>query len=264
MNISLSSTITKNIKESANLAMELNLGMEISRIPNYQNIDTEMNSIIKKLQNDLDGFKNFLTLHGMFFDLNIASKDTAIREISRKRFYQSLEVAKSINAKEIVFHSGNKCMKHYVSQEKFINGSIEFWQEAINDFEKAGITAVIENVHEREPEPILQTVVGVNSPYLKCTLDTGHANLFSKVPINVWIETYGKELIHMHIHNNFNKNDDHNSINNGTIDFSTVFASIKKANINPTIIFETFKKENLIEDINYLKEIYGENICLKN
>ncbi len=53
-------------------------------------------------------------------------------------------------------------MKHKISQKKFIEKSVNFWQNFIKDFESAGITAVIENVLEPKPEIILDIVNGVN------------------------------------------------------------------------------------------------------
>lgn len=260
----LSSSVTSNIKDSAILAEELELGIEISRFPNFKNIDKAFNQILAELQKQLQDFSGFKTIHGMFFDQSVASIDPEIRAISQKRHRQSLEAAKAIKADIVVFHSGNKGMKHKVSQEKFKNSSIIFWKEFIKEFEEANITAVIENVLEKDYELILDIITGVDSPNLKASIDTGHANLFSDVKISEWIRAYGKHLHHMHIHNNFGDDDSHYSLLNGNIDFNEVFETLKELDLNPVIVFEIFKKDDLIESLDYFKKTFGDKICLKN
>lgn len=260
----LSSSVTSNLKDSVNIAEELGLGIEISRLPNFKNIDTAFDKILIELQKSLLNFGGRKTLHGMFFDQSVASIDPEIRAISQKRHRQSLEAAKAINADIIVFHSGNKGMKHKVSQDKFKNSSIIFWKDFIKEFEDANITAVIENVLERDPNLILDIISGVDSQNLKASIDTGHANLFSETSIKEWIKIYGKHLHHMHIHNNFGDDDSHNSLLNGSIDFNEIFKTLKELNLNPTIIFEMFKKDDLIESLNYFNKTCGDKLCTKN
>ncbi len=253
-NLLISSSVTSNLKEATILAQELGLGIEVSRFPNFKNIHTEFDNILVELDKNLGNFDGFKSLHGMFFDQSIASIDPEIRAISQKRHKQSLKAAQVIGAEIVVFHSGHKGMKHKVSFDKFKKSSILFWQEFVQEFEKSKITAVIENVLERDYELIREIVSEVNSPYLKASIDTGHANLFSTVDICDWIDAYGNNLHHMHIHNNFGDDDSHYSLLKGTVDFEKIFKQIKLKNINPTVVFEIFKKDDLFESIEYYKK----------
>lgn len=264
MQLSISSSITDSIKDSAKLALNLNMGLEISRFPNFQKIDCEFKNIVMSMQKSLLDYNGFLTLHGLFFDESVASNDPAIKLISQKRHKQSLTAAKAINANTIVFHSGNKGMKHKISQNRFRENSILFWKEFIKEFEDADITAVIENVHERHPHQILDIVKEVNSPYLKVSLDTGHANLFSEIEICDWVKIYGKHLHHMHIHNNFGDDDSHNSLIEGTINFAEIFNTLQKENLSPIIVFEMFTQKNLKESLYLYHQLYGETKCQQN
>lgn len=259
----ISSSISKKLADSVQIAKDLNLGIEISRLPNSINIDTNLDSIVNILKETLYDFNNEITMHGMFFDLSIASQDAAIRQISRKRHSQSLQVAKSINAKTLVFHSGYKAMKHKISQDKFKATSIKFWQEFIKEFEDNHITAVIENVLEPDPTLILDIINGVNSPNLQASIDTGHANLVSGLEISYWIKQYGRHLHHMHIHNNFGDDDAHSSLLNGTLDFQEIFTELSNCNIKPKIVFEIFDKDDLIESLNYFNSYFEDKKCLK-
>lgn len=260
----ISSSISNNLNTSVQIAKDLNLGIEISRLPDFINIDTNFDEIVNKLKMALDSFEDEKTLHAMFFDLSIASQDGAIRHISRKRHSQSLEIAKSINATTLVFHSGYKTMKHKISQDKFKETSIEYWREFIKEFEDSNITAAIENVLEPDPTLILEIINGVNSPNLKASIDTGHANLISSIEVPTWIKQYGNHLHHMHIHNNFGDDDAHSSILNGTLDFEKIFNELIKMDLKPKIVFEIFDKDDLFESVNYFNAYFGDKKCLKS
>lgn len=253
----LSSTVKDNISASAKLAQELELGMEISRIPVYKNPDLSSSQMSEMMREELKGFHNPLSVHAIFSDLNVGSQDKEILRVSDMRYKYSFEVAKGLGAKTLLFHSGNKAMKHDGSQNKFIRNAVKYWSEFIKLFEKSGIVAVIENVHEREPEWCVKIVEEVNSPNLKLALDVGHANLFSELPLTKWVEKYGDKLYHLHIHNNFGKNDDHYSLLNGSVDYKEILTAIKAQNINPQFVFEMFKEEYLRESLEFFLKVWG-------
>ncbi len=264
MRTSISSTISKNINESIAVAKKLNMGIELSRVPNLQGIDTELDNIAAMVKKAFDGFESHRSLHGMFFDLSVSSNDPLIKEVSQKRYRQSLEVGKAMNAEIIVFHSGNKGMKHKQSQEVFRDKSIQFWKEFIKEFEDAGIIAVIENVHECYPAMILDIIKNVGSQNLRASLDTGHANLFSNVQIVDWIDQYKPYLSHMHIHNNMGDDDAHSNLYNGSLDFTKILNKIKSENIDPLIVFEMFNIENIEKSLILFNQIFEDELCKKN
>ena len=78
-NLLISSSAKKTIRESVLLAMELNTGIEISRIPFYGNKNATVKDVVDILKKDLDGFDNRITLHAMFSDLNVAGQDPLLR-----------------------------------------------------------------------------------------------------------------------------------------------------------------------------------------
>lgn len=251
----ISSSAKNTIRESAELAKELNLGIEISRLPFYQKTDTKVEDVCEKLKTDLKDFNGRVTLHAMFSDVNVASQDPILSEIAKQRYRESFEVGRAIKADTILFHTGNKGTKHYGSQEQFKTRYINFWRGFIKNFEEDGITAVLENVFEETPKYCMEILKGVDSPNLKLALDTGHVNIYApKTEVCEWIETYGKNLLHMHIHNNFKENDDHSNLKNGTLDFNKILTHIKRTNINPSFVFEMFKEE----DIRISLEIFNE------
>jgi sugar phosphate isomerase/epimerase len=250
----ISSSAKKTIKDSIALATKLNTGIEISRVPLYKNKDLTLDDTINILLEDLKDFSNRKTLHAMFSDVNVSSQDCLLREIAQKRCYQSFQIGKAIKADTILFHTGNKGTKHYGSISSFQKNFIAFWKDFIVEFENAKIIAVIENVFETSPNFCLKLYEGINSPYFKLAIDTGHVNLYAhETEVTDWIKAYKDRLYHMHLHNNFRENDDHSNLSNGTLNFKEIFDTIKEENLNPSFVFEMFSEE----DINKSMEIYN-------
>lgn len=253
----ISSSAKQTIKESIQLAKELGTGIEISRIPLYKNKELTLEDTINILKSDLEGFKNRKTLHAMFSDVNIASADCKLKEVSEKRCIESFEIGKAIGADTILFHTGNKGTKHYGSIENFKINYINFWKDFIIEFEKAGIIAVAENVFETEPDFCLYLLESIGSDNFKLALDTGHVNLYAQdTTVTDWIKAYGKNLHHLHIHNNFGKNDDHSNLDNGTLNFKEIFAAIKQEDINPSFVLEMFTEEDIRKSIKIFYKEY--------
>lgn len=253
----ISSSAKETIKASSILASELNVGLEISRLPFYKNINISQEEVIESLKEDLKDFHNRITVHAMFSDLNISTQDKELRKIVEKRYIQSYNCAKALGADTILFHTGNKGTLHYGSQILFKRNFISFWKDFIKQFEQDNIIAVIENVFETTPEYCIELTEGVNSNNLKLALDVGHVNLYAQeTKVTDWIKTYGDKLYHLHIHNNFQKNDDHSNLNNGTLNFKEIIKCIKKYSNHPSFVFEMFTEEDIRKSLKIFEEIY--------
>ncbi len=252
----ISSSIYKNdLPKVVKLANALGCGIELSRFK-ICSTDFEKMEAIAKVKADLAGFDGELSLHSYFFDLNVVSRDPEIERISHMRFNQALDIAKELGINTVLYHSGFNSFKHVDYQNEFAELSFAFWSKFVKKVEDYNITAVIENVLESTPASILDVVKEINSPNLRASLDTGHANLYSDISIPEWIRAYKDVLHHMHIHNNFGNDDAHDSILRGTLNFEEIFATIKELNIQPKIVFEIFKEDALVESVNYFNEFF--------
>ena len=254
----ISSSVSKNFEDSVKIATELGCNIEISRFaPSLDDIDSTFTKRIESMKKALFNFKGEISLHGFLFDLSVVSLDPLIREVSIKRFQQSLDAAKYLGAKTVVFHTGyNAFLNHSMYRLMFKEKFTAFWKTFVKQFEYTGITAVIENVQEKSPDFILDVIKEVNSPNLKISLDTGHVNIHSKIPVVEWIQTYNKNLYHMHIHNNYGKDDSHNTLLKGTINIQEVFSTIKNLKLNPKIVFEIFDKDELTESVRFFDSFF--------
>lgn len=253
----ISSTVAfHDFKEAVNIANSLNCGIEISRFGRLADIEGDYEKNKKEYSAILKDFDNEITLHGFFSNLNIAAKDPEICAISRKRYYQSLELAALFDVRTVVFHTCfNNLLKQKKYQEMYFLSNIEFYKDFIKNFEDLGITVTIENVHEPDTVLIRNMIAAINSPNLGATIDIGHCNLHSSIPVSEWIKDYGIMLKHMHFHNNFKDEDSHQSLLKGDIDIKEILKTLKQIQLYPTITFEIFDKEDLFESVEYFNSL---------
>ncbi len=254
----ISSSVYKKFKDSVNFASELGLNLEISRFANnLDDIEETFDIRVEQMKKDLKGFKGELSLHAFLFDLCVVSQDPLVKSVSRKRFEQSLNAAEYLGAKTVVYHTGfNAALKHSLYRMLYKENFIIYWKDFVKSFEDAGITAVLENVQEKNPEFILDVVKTVNSPNLKASIDIGHVNIHSKVPVVDWIKQYNKFLYHMHLHNNYGQDDTHNSLLRGTVNVQEVFQTLYDMKLEPKVVFEIFEPQDVIDSLDCFNNFF--------
>lgn len=253
----ISSSVCKNFEDSVKFANELGTNIEISRFArDLSDIDNTFDSRIITMKKALEGFEGEISIHGFLFDLCVVSLDPMIKKVSQKRYMQTYEAAKVLGAKTVLFHTGfNAPLKCEDYRRSFRKNFIAYMKDFVKNFEDSDMVMVLENVQETSPAFILDIIENVGSPNLKASLDIGHANIHSDIPVTQWIKTYGKNLYHMHIHNNYGDDDSHFSLLDGNIDAKEVFRTVLECGLNPKIVFEIFEKEAVKESIALLNEV---------
>ncbi len=256
----ISSTVSyHNFRDAVNIAQELNCGIEISRFGKLSEMDENFEKNKIEYRSILNDFEGDVTLHGFFSNLNVAAKDPLIKEVSIKRYNQTLELASYFDVKKVVLHTClNNLLKQKSYHEMFFISNIEFFKEYIKTFEDLGIIIGMENVHESNPDYIRNLIAAINSPSFKATLDIGHCNLHSEIPPSDWIKEYGIMLSHLHFHNNFKDEDSHSSLLKGSIDIKEILKTLKELQLCPTVTFEIFDYDELVESVKYFNDLCDE------
>jgi len=109
----------------------------------------------------------------------------------------------------------------------YVDRSAEFWTE----FAKIcpdGFSVHVENVYDDRPDDILSLNRKLENTKIGITLDIGHANIFSKIPVWEWIEAYGNRLTHVHLHDNNGEEDEHLPLGQGSIDLDRVIVALEE------------------------------------
>ncbi len=178
------------------------------------------------------------TIHAPFFDLNPASSDKDIQNITAQRFEQTIDFATDIEADRIVFHPGYDPWRYARTPDAWLENSLEFWPNLVTRAVKTDILLCLENIFDTRPDPLVELLQNINSPNLRHCFDIGHWFLFSKTPIEDWFDRLGPFLSHLHLHDNRGRGDDHRPIGKGKIRFSEFFEQLQKIDSAPTVTLE--------------------------
>ncbi|MFQ5891225.1 MAG: sugar phosphate isomerase/epimerase family protein [Candidatus Methanofastidiosia archaeon] len=245
-------------------AKEYDYNLEIASFAYSNLLDTNWQKILKDHQQKLHDFKGIISLHGAFQDLIIHSRDNKIREVAKDRIFQNLDIAKVLNAKYVVFHGNfNPLITHESYKQNWIEQNVSFWSKVLDKYQ---IVVLLENLWESRPDIYRKLLDRVNSSRLKICFDMGHANIFSKAPLEEWIAVLREGIVYMHVNDNEGDIDNELVPGEGNINWHEYSDQIEKYQIAPGIVFEVGTLEKTIQSLKYFREkniyplnVYGSN-----
>lgn len=226
------------LSESIKLSREYNTAFEYNDFFNpaiYQDVEETRRRI--DTYKSIDRDKSNDTLHGVFYDIAMASTDDVIRHRSRVLMEQSIETALMLGCKGVVFHTG---ILASLWQEKYLNAWVDnasaYFENLGNEY--SSIDIYIENTFEKEPWPLVKLMNNLSkTPNLKICLDYAHASL-TKTPIENWIQEMKPFLGHMHTNDNDLLNDLHMAPGKGNINYKRFKELILENSIDTNILLE--------------------------
>jgi len=163
----------------------------------------------------------------------------------------------------LVVHPGSK-IKNEKMRKKRREKSEKSLEEILNFCEHWKIKIALENTLPGKTGDniieILELVKKFNSKYLGICLDTGHCNITSSLyhHSNVFeclpeIKDY---LCHLHIHDNFGKDDEHSLPYEGNINWKEFLNSLKNIGYKGIFMFELRKREKNEKMIKNISELF--------
>ena len=173
------------------------------------------------------------TLHGAFIDLVVQSTDSLIRDASRKRVYQSMEIAQELGVRGVVFHTG--LIPNYKDEsymKSWRDGCVRFWRKVLEDFPEQSV--YIENMFDMDASGMaaLGEAMKDQERFGLC-LDYAHAVIFGRgATLENWYQHTAPYVRHMHINDNNRKYDQHRPLGQGSIDWVR-FGEILQNHMNP-------------------------------
>lgn len=194
-----------------------------------------------------------LSIHAPFMDLSPGAVDSKVREVTISRFSSILDIAEILKPVTIVFHSGYEKWKYAHKIDVWLEGSMKTWPELIKRAQKLGVRIAIENIFEDEPSNLAILMRELHSENFGLCFDTGHCNLFSKVPLSEWLDILSPYIFELHLHDNDKTFDSHLPIGDGTFDFDLFFKRLRDIDCLYTI--EAHTPERVIKSIERLKAI---------
>ena len=240
----------ENIEKSLELAKKYNAVFEYNDFfkPDVFENEEILNERIN-FYKGLDRDRSKDTLHGIFLDLCIASMDTTIREYSKKRIAQSMEIADKLGVKGVVFHTG---LIGGLTVDYYINGWVNAAAELFTNLGKTypHIMIYLENSFEFSPDAFLKLMDKVKDvSNVRICLDYGHAAL-TLTSMEEWVGQLAPYIAHMHVNDHDLKADLHLAPGEGDIDFCKFKALMEKYNVSVSTLLEVngiLKQEKALE-----------------
>ena len=243
-----------NMEESLRLSKEYNANFEYNDffLP-FVLDDEEKKKEIIDFYKSIDRDRSEDTMHGAFLDVTLHSTDDRIREVSELRVRQSMEIAKELGIRGVVFHTNMIAnFKDAVYMKKWVDTNVAFYKKLLQEY--PGIYVFVENMFDFDPDMLLALAKEMGSePHFGICLDYAHATI-SKVEAKKWFEVLKPYIKHMHINDNDLKNDLHMAIGTGNINYKELKELLESCEIEPSILVEVSKLEDQEASLVYMKK----------
>lgn len=240
------------VRGRVRLIAELGVGVEI-----YFNNDTieevdgkEVEETGKILREE--GIR--CSVHAPFMDLSPGGLDRAVRKVTKDKLKKTVEMANILGAAGCVCHPGYDRWRFDDYLQIWIDGSVDTWTEVLA---AAGdrLPVMLENIFEEEPMSFIELFGRFEGKNLFYCFDSGHFNLFSKVPLDRWLVPLKGRLREMHLHDNHGKKDDHLPIGRGTFPFRELKGFLVQHEGEIILNAEIHEESQAVEGIKNLKEL---------
>lgn len=185
------------------------------------------------------------SLHAPFVDVNIASPIKPMLTLSLKRVKQSINHASALDAILVVIHPGA-----YTGISSFTPGAS--WKqntESLEDIyryaEKKGVNVAIENLPAKywflmsSPQDFIRFYKETGLS-IGIVLDLGHAHLEGQ--IEPFFNQVADKIVHVHASNNDGSDDQHNGVEDGTINYNHFAENLRKIGYDKWVIVESSRK----------------------
>lgn len=193
------------------------------------------------------------TMHGAFFDVTIHSSDPLIRDASILRIHQSMEIAKRMGLRGVVFHTGRLAG---FRSERYLrlwhDTNRKFFTELAETYPDQQV--YMENMFDEAPDILAELAESMKDiENFGVCLDYAHAAL-TDFPLQGWIRTLAPYILHMHINDNNLKDDLHQPVGEGQIDWQMYDSLMKKHQIEATVLVEVSSCQGQEKSLSYMRQ----------
>ena len=213
----------------------------------------------------LDGYKGRLGLHGPFWGFSIGTQDPDVAAVVSKRLHQGLDVCAHVGATQMVVHSPyttwdyNNLDYNAGARDQLIERVHATIGSAVKRAEDMGCCLVLENIEDKDPHARVNLAKSFNSPAVRVSIDTGHANYAHCAtggpPPDYYVRAAGNMLHHVHLQDTDGYADRHWNPGDGDICWEEFFRALEGVTSEPRLILEVRNNELVRAGADYLKNM---------
>jgi sugar phosphate isomerase/epimerase len=186
-----------------------------------------------------------ITFHAPFMDLRPGAIDPAIRRVTLERLRRVCDLIPWFRPRTIVCHAAFDERYYGSAAGPWLENSLETWNALLDGIRESETVIALENVYERNPEPLRLLLTALGSERFRFCFDTGHANAFGDVSSGEWMAALGGRLAEIHLHDNRGRSDEHLPIGEGTFPFPALFEFLRTHRPRPILTVESHSERDL-------------------
>ena len=243
-------------------AFEVNLYFPAIDLDNWNWNEIEA---IKKIARDEE---IEISVHAAFYELNMAAFFKGIREESVRYIIKSIDLCHEIGGEVVTVHPGKFTYEIEPGASPETDPLMKIqWDHNIESLkrintyaESKAITLCLENLGWDEVAQSFEDMIKIREEVgdtLQFTLDLGHARIKSEGGVEESFRVLGDNIRHIHLSDNYGKEDDHLPIGEGDSDFSSFFHLIKDFPHIVTLEIEAPGPDTspILKSLAYLREL---------
>lgn len=236
--------------------------IELQDFVGFAGMTNEFEDRIARANLALDGHAGRVGIHGPYEGLDLDNKDPEVRPIITARFLKALEAAERVGARQMVLHSpytkwyqNNLLVTPGYDAEKLARIH-DVLAPVVKDAEARGITLVIENIQDVDPDTRRAMVDSFDSKAIAVSVDTGHAHLARRMsgapPVDFFIRDAADQLAHVHLQDLDGHADRHWPPGQGEIHWVETFRALSACKSDPHLVLELRDKSEIPNGFAYL------------
>lgn len=251
------------IAEYRDWIFEKDRDLEVQSFFSADVLDGDWAPLAEEAKKTLDGYKGRLGIHGPFWGFSLNAKDPLVRTIVAKRMEQGLDVCEALGATQMVIHSPfttwdhNNLDNNPGGREQVIETVHATIGAAVKRAEAMGVVLVIENIEDVDPLERLRLAESFDSPAVRLSIDTGHANYAhgstGAPPVDYYVTAAGEMLNHVHLQDTDGYADRHWGLGEGNIRWDAVFRALGRLTVSPRLVLELKDKARIPSSMAFLE-----------
>ena len=194
-----------------------------------------------------------VTFHAPFMDLRPGAIDSRIRQVTIDRLKQVFDLIPLFRPRTVVCHPSFD-RRYYVSSEQlWLENSINTWEHFLAMTDDVNTVIALENVYESDSQHLSLLLNALPSSRVCLCFDTGHFNVFSKAPLETWMENIGSRIGQIHLHDNNGTLDEHLPVGEGNFPFQAFFEMLHEKVQAPIITLEAHTEKDMWQMLENIK-----------
>ncbi len=163
---------------------------------------------------DFDAIPTPVSAHLPFYDINIASADPLHAEYSESIINEAVYFAAIRGISVGVLHLGCNPLWPKKAYKRWLPRFLQAKERIEKKAAEQHLTIAWENTYERTMD--IFTHIASEQPDTKWCVDVGHINCFADFTLDNFLDAFGNNIIHAHLHDNDGSEDMHAALGSGT------------------------------------------------